>query len=116
MRDLNLWAHVGVLPQEKLLGQYFSLDFSLWIDLENSAEKDDISTTADYSVAIRDLQKLSFSTCCSTIEHFSDRILDCLENLYGSVPMQISLRKCAPPVSGFTGTVAIERKRHFPMP
>ena len=29
VRDLRLWAHVGVLPHERELGQWFELDIEL---------------------------------------------------------------------------------------
>ena len=51
--DVRLWAHVGVLESERRHGQWFSLDFSLWLDFEKAAREDDISATADYSIAIK---------------------------------------------------------------
>ena len=33
VRDLMLWAHVGVLEHERRDGQWFSLDITLWQDL-----------------------------------------------------------------------------------
>ncbi len=115
VKDLHLWAHVGVLHHEQLLGQSFNLDFSIWLDLERASRNDDLSATADYSIAIQNLQELAFELKCSTIEHFSEKILEALEALYGLVPMQIVLRKISAPVPGFTGTVAVERRRHFPI-
>ena len=112
--DVNLWAQVGVLELEQLHGQYFLLDFKIWVNVELAAEKDDLSKTVDYSTAIKALQHLSLQIKCKTIETFSDQILNCLENLYGQVPVHISLRKCAPPIPGFNGTVGIERSRYLP--
>ena len=112
VRDLRLWAHVGVLDHERRDGQWFRLDLSLWLDLSQSAADDDLAFSADYSLAIRDLQQLSRSIRCLTIEHFSDRVLDCLEQLYGPVPVRLTLSKCAAPVPGFDGVVAVERIRH----
>tara|TARA_Y100001968_G_C19307810_1_gene692521 strand:- start:78 stop:470 length:393 start_codon:yes stop_codon:yes gene_type:complete len=113
VKDLTLWAHVGVLEKERLLGQPFSLDFSLWIDVSNAARNDDLSATVDYSIPIKGLQDLAFRENCLTIERFSETILDFLEGLYGQIPMKIVLRKCEPPVAGFNGYVEIERKRNI---
>ena len=57
-------------------------------------------------------QALAREIRCLTIEHFSDRVLDCLEQLYGPVPVRLTLSKCAAPVPGFDGVVAVERIRH----
>ena len=112
VKDINLWAHVGVLEKERLYGQSFLVDFSLWLDVADAARYDDLSSTADYSVAIKGLQKLAFDMNCHTIETFSECILDYLEDLFGNVQMKIFLRKCNPPVEGFNGSVGIERTRN----
>ncbi len=113
VNELRLWAHVGVMEHERREGQWFSLDFSLWLDLDQSSVDDDLGSTADYSLAITGLQRLSCELRCLTIEHFSERVLQLLEDLYGPVPMRVLLRKCAAPVPGFSGSVAVERCRHW---
>ena len=110
---LRLWAHVGVLDNERLLGQYFEVNFSIWTNLENVCDTDKIEQTYDYSIAIKEIQKLSFSIDCFTVEYFSRKILDCLEEIYGKVPMKVFLLKCSPPVPGFCGRVAVENYRNF---
>ena len=114
IKNIDLWAHVGVLEEERLLGQYFSLDISLWLPIDSAAKEDDLSASADYSDAIREIQILAFELQCLTIETFSEEILNCLEHLYGPVPMYIFLRKCSAPIHGFDGTVGIERTRYSP--
>ena len=112
IRELMLWAHVGVLEHERRDGQWFSLDITLWQDLSEAGASDDLATSLDYSRAIIALQELSRGLVCQTIEHFSDRVLDQLERLYGPVPVRLELRKCAAPVPGFSGVVGVERRRH----
>ena len=116
VKDVNLWAHVGVLERERLLGQDFSVDFSIWFDFSYASKHDDLSSTVDYGIAIKGLQKLAFTINCLTIEKFSDLILDFLEELYGALPMKILLKKCEPPIEGFRGIVEIERSRNLIVP
>ena len=111
--DLRVWAHVGVLAHERADGQWFSIDLSLHLDLAEAARNDDLAATADYSLAVQAIQEMVMSLRCLTIEHFSERILTLLEDLYGVVPMRVLLRKCAAPIPGFGGTVAVERHRHW---
>ncbi len=112
INGINLWAHVGVLEEERLYGQMFLLDISLWLDLHKAAVNDDIAASVDYSIAISQVQKLSLEIHCLTIEKFSNKILDLLESLYGDLPMQILLTKCSPPINAFNGTVSVERCRN----
>ena len=113
IKDINLWAHVGVLDIERINGQGFILDISFWLDLDESSKFDQLDKSIDYSEAIKAVQKLSFEIKCLTIEYFSDQILNVLESLYGKVPINIFLKKCSPPIDGFTGSVLIEKKRNF---
>ena len=113
IRDINLWAHVGVLESERMNGQNFVLDISFWLDLDESSKLDQLDQSIDYSEVIKAVQKLSFEIKCLTIEYFSDQILNLLESLYGQVPINIMLKKCSPPIDGFTGSVLIEKKRNF---
>ncbi len=112
IRELRLWAHVGVLEQERRDGQWFSLDISFWLDLSRAAAADDLASSLDYSVAIQALHGLARDIRCLTIEHFSEQVLDRLEQLFGPVPVRLTLSKCAAPVPGFDGRVAVERCRH----
>ena len=113
IKDINLWAHVGVLDSERINGQSFLLDISIWLDLEESSKLDQLDKSIDYSEVIKAIQKLSFEIKCYTIEYFSDQILNVLESLCGKVPINIMLKKCTPPINGFTGSVVIEKKRNF---
>ncbi len=114
IKGLRLWTHVGVLEYERLTGQWFNLDISIWLDCDLASEKDDLSKTFDYSLAILEIQRIAFGLECQTIEHFSERIFEVLEKLYGIAPMKLLLSKCSVPIEGFNGQVTLERFRHWP--
>ena len=83
IKDLDLWAHVGVLESERIHGQSFLLDVSFWLDLDESSKLDQLDKSIDYSEVINAIKNLSFEIKCLTIEYFSDQILNLLESLYG---------------------------------
>ena len=112
IKDINLWAHVGVLEKERIHGQSFILDISFWSNLDEASKLDKLDKSIDYSELIKSVQKLSFEINCFTIEYFSDQILNVLESFCGKVPIIILLKKCSPPINGFTGSVLIEKKRN----
>jgi dihydroneopterin aldolase len=111
VRGLRLWAHVGVLEQERAEGQWFELAFRLGGDLAVAARDDDLAASFDYVQAITALQAQARTIRCLTIEHYSERILALLEECYGAIPLEIELTKCQPPIPGFTGSVAVRRRR-----
>ena len=112
--NLRLWAHVGVLDHEREHGQWFRVDLELHLDLSQSASADSLAATADYSLGVQALQRLAAEITCYTIEHFSERMFEELEGIYGSLPMHLWLSKCHPPIPGFAGTVSLERWRRKP--
>ena len=113
VQGLRLWAHVGVLEQERALGQWFELEFWLGGDLSQAAAADDLTATTNYVSAIVALRQLSRTLVCQTLEHFSERILDSLEQLYGPIPIRLELRKCRAPIPGFEGSVSVCRQRRW---
>ncbi|MFY8149025.1 MAG: dihydroneopterin aldolase [Prochlorococcaceae cyanobacterium] len=114
VRDLRLWAHVGVLEQERQLGQWFTVSFSLLLESCAATSSDALEDTLDYSRAIAALQEQARGIRCRTIEHYASRMADRLEALYGAVPLRLELGKCRAPVPGFTGSVAVELRRRWP--
>ena len=113
VNDINLWAHVGVLEEERIHGQSFLLDLTISLDLKDAVNNDDLKNSVDYSIAVAKIQQLSLSINCKTIEYFSEKILDLLESLYGFLPIEITLTKCSPPIDGFNGSVALTRNRNL---
>lgn len=113
VQGLRLWAHVGVLEHERALGQWFELEFWLGGDLSAAAAADDLGASYDYVSAIEALRQLSRTLICQTLEHFSERILGTLEQLYGPIPIRLELRKCHAPIPGFDGTVSVCRQRRW---
>ena len=92
----------------------FVLTWRCTLDVSQAALADSLEATADYSQAVKALQNLAADIRCQTIEHFSERMFDVLEQLYGSIPIQLRLCKCHPPIPGFVGTVSVERWRRKP--
>ena len=109
INDIKLWARVGVLEEERELGQLFSLDVLLWADFEDSTQNDDIKSTVDYSKLVKILKYHSKNICCFTIEKYSNEILKIIDEEIQLSRIKIILRKCNPPITGFDGEVSIVR-------
>ena len=109
IKDIKIWARVGVLMEERKFGQLFSLDVSLWSDFSKCSETDNLNLTIDYSVLINDIKDHSRSFSCFTIETYSSEILKIIADKYNPKRIKIKLTKCKPPIAGFTGEVSITR-------
>ena len=107
--NIKLWARVGVLEEERKLGQLFSLDIFLWADFKKCTQNDDIKSTVDYSKLVEILKNQSKKICCLTIEKYSNEILKIIDQEFQLSRIKIILTKCKPPIIGFDGEVSIVR-------
>ena len=109
IENIKLWARVGVLDEERKLGQLFSLDIFLWTDFEKCTVSDDIKETVDYSKLVQILKDQSKKIYCFTIEKYSNAIIEIIDKEFKLSKIKIILTKCNPPIKGFDGKVSIVR-------
>ncbi len=109
IENIKLWARVGVLDEERELGQLFSLDIFLWTDFEECTANDDIKKTVDYSKLVDILKIQSKKIYFFTIEKYSKAILEIIDGEFKLSKIKIILTKCKPPIIGFDGKVSIVR-------
>ena len=109
IENIKLWARVGVLDEERELGQLFILDIFLWTDFEKCTVNDDIKQTVDYSKLVQILKDQSKKIYCFTIEKYSNAILEIIDQEFKLSKVKIILTKCNPPITGFDGKVSIVR-------
>ena len=107
IEKITLWTRVGVLEQERKLGQLFNLDILLWSDFDECSENDDIKKTLDYSLIIHKVKSHSKNFSCFTIEKYSDEIIKIIQRGFNPDRIKIILTKCEPPIEGFNGKVSI---------
>jgi len=107
IEKIELWARVGVLEQERKLGQLFILDILLWSDFDECSENDDIRATLDYSLIIQKVKSHSKNFSCFTIEKYSEEIIKIIQRGFNPDRIKIILTKCKPPIDGFNGKVSI---------
>jgi len=109
IENIKLWARVGVLDEERQLGQLFSLDIFLWTNFDKCTANDDIKKTIDYSKLVEILKDQSKKIYCFTIEKYSNAILEIINEEFKLRKIKIILTKINPPITGFDGKVSIIR-------
>ena len=109
IENIKLWARVGVLEEERELGQMFSLDVFLWADFNKCTENDDLKQTVDYSKLVEILKDQAKKIYCFTIEKYSNKIVEIIQSEFQVSKIKIILTKCNAPIKGFDGKVSIIR-------
>jgi dihydroneopterin aldolase len=100
IRDIHLYAHHGVMEQEKTIGAWFTIDTTLHITDSSAAESDDIAATVSYA-DVYDIIKEEMSTPSKLLEHVCGRVIKRLFATFEIInKIEITLRKDTPPMGG----------------
>ena len=73
LKDIRIFAHHGVLPQERTVGAYFILNISVQTDFSRALVTDDLDGTISYA-DLFDLVKGEMATPSRLLEHVAGRI------------------------------------------
>ncbi len=114
IRDLQVFARHGVLPEEGRLGQRFALDITAHLDLRAAGESDDYGKTVGYDA----LARLAIGTFTAKrhalIEAAAEAVAQAALARFPAIErIEVEIRKPAAPIDAvfaFVG-VRIERSR-----
>jgi len=113
IRDLKVFAHHGVLTEEREKGQDFLFDVEIEIDSKAATESDDISETVDYAEVVESISRIATAERCNLIETLASKIAEYLVSLPGARKATVTVKKpeALLPVSvGWVG-VSVSRER-----
>lgn len=108
---LEVFAHHGVLPHERQLGQRFVIDVVLEVDLAPAAASDDVADTVDYGTLAGDVAAVVSGTPADLIETVADRVAGrCLaDRKVGAV--EVTVHKPAAPLPVIAREVSVTLRR-----
>jgi len=116
IKDLEIIARHGVLPEEKVIGQKFLISAALHMDLRSAGVSDDFAKTLDYAQICCSIKTFVEDNKFNLIETVAERLAAML--LIEYPPLQkiwLEIKKPWAPISIPIETVSveIERSRHF---
>jgi len=111
LTGIRCYGYTGYLPEEQVLGQWFEVDVTLWVDLSQAGKSDDIQHTLDYRSAITLIQQLVKDSKFLLIERLADAIAQSLLQLPLVEKVQVQLSKPAAPIPDFGGRITLEITR-----
>ncbi|AFY75323.1 dihydroneopterin aldolase [Synechococcus sp. PCC 7502] len=110
LTGVRAYGYVGLLPEENVLGQWFEVDITLWVDFEAATKNDQIADTYDYRKAISTIETLIQTSKFALIERLAGAIADQIIADPKVDKVQLIVRK-HPPIANFQGSVAVEVQR-----
>ncbi|MGL5083827.1 MAG: dihydroneopterin aldolase [Microcoleaceae cyanobacterium] len=111
IQGIRGYGYTGYLPEEQVLGQWFEVDVTLWLDLTAAGERDAIADTLDYRQVIATVQEIIKTRKFALIERLTQEILQALLSCSHVEQVQVQLTKLAPPIPDFGGQIQIEMTR-----
>lgn len=112
---IRCYGYTGYLPQEQVLGQWFEVDVTLWLDLTLAGESDAIADTLDYRTTIETVKNLVKTTKFALVERLAEAIASSILESIKVTKVRVRLTKPAAPIPEFGGkiTIDITRVQHY---
>lgn len=108
---IRAYGYVGYLPEEKVLGQWFEVDLTLWIDLSVAGKSDQITDTLDYREAIAIVKEQITTAKFDLVEKLVSAIADKILSLEKVNQVRVQLSKPAAPIPDFSGRITLDITR-----
>ena len=111
VNGIRAYGYVGYLPEERVLGQWFEVDLTLWVDLAPAAQSDSIEDTLDYREAIAIVTEEITTAKFDLVEKLINAIAQRLLNLEKVSKVRVKLSKPAAPIPEFGGRITLDITR-----
>lgn len=108
---IDVYAHHGVHPAERELGQRFVVDVELWTDLETAARSDSLRSALDYTAVHRRVCDVVAGTSFHLLEALAWRLCRELLAAFPLARVAVTVQKPNPPIANFLGRVAVTLER-----
>ncbi|USR91363.1 dihydroneopterin aldolase [Phormidium yuhuli AB48] len=111
LSQIRCYGYTGLLPEEQVLGQWFEVDLTLWLDLHKASASDVIDDTLDYRQAIAQVKEIIKTEKFALVERLAGAIADRLLTLEKVQHVRVRLSKPAAPIPDFGGRITIDITR-----
>ncbi|MBE9018824.1 dihydroneopterin aldolase [Chroococcidiopsidales cyanobacterium LEGE 13417] len=112
LEKIRCYGYTGYLPEEQVLGQWFEVDVTLWLDLSVAGKSDAIEDTIDYRNIISNVQHLVKTSKFALVEKLATAIAESILAVKGIEQVKVKLSKPAAPIPDFSGRISIEITRN----
>lgn len=103
---IKFYAYHGVMPQERTVGNYFTVDLTFTAPLAQAMESDDLHDTISYADVYQLIAK-DMQIPSNLLEHVGGRILKALRKEYPTIgTIDLRITKHNPPIPGEVPTAS----------
>ena len=110
---MKFYAYHGVLPQERTVGNHFTVTLTLFVPLCRAMITDDLDDTLNYA-AVYEVVKREMEIPSNLIEHVGGRIMRALKTAFPQITgIDLELSKLNPPIAGEITSASIVLSETF---
>lgn len=108
LRDIRIFAYHGVMPQEHVVGDWYTVNLQLTVHNESATVTDRLTDTVDYS-KVFDVVKREMLIPSKLMEHVCGRIARAILRQFSLVDaVRITIIKQNPPIGAECGGCGVE--------
>lgn len=107
LTGIRCYGYTGALPEEQVLGQWFEVELTLWLDLSQPGSSDRLEDTLDYRKVIHRVQERVQTARFKLLERLATAIAEDILAMEGIKQVQVRLTKPAAPIPNFAGQVTV---------
>lgn len=111
LEGIQVFAHHGVHPAERELGQRFVIDADLYLDCTAAGVSDDLGRALDYTAVHDRIRDLVTSQSFQLIEALAHHLCLGLLDEFPVEKVGVTVHKPHPPLRDFTGEVSVTLER-----
>jgi len=105
------YGYTGFFAEEQVLGQWFEVNLSLWLDLATTGANDQLENTLNYAEVVAEVTAVMDAARFKTLERLNTAILDRVLAFAQVRRAHSELVKLSPPIPGFGGQITIAMTR-----
>ncbi len=107
LHGIDVYAHHGVHPAERELGQRFVIDVDLWTDCAPAAASDSLNQALDYTAVHACINETTAGTSFQLIEALAGHLCRALLESFPVGKVRVTVQKPNPPIPNFLGRAAV---------
>lgn len=105
---LRYYGYTGYLAEERMLGQWFEVDLTLWVDLFAVGNSDLLEETLDYRQLVDQVRHQIETAKVNTMEHLATQIARSILAWEQAQKIRVRLTKVSAPIPDFSGKISVE--------
>jgi len=107
LHGIDVYAHHGVHPAERELGQRFVVDVDVMLDCSGAAATDALGKALDYTALHRAVTEAVGGTSFHLLEALAGHLCRELLRIFPIAEVRVRVQKPNPPIANFLGTASV---------